>query len=258
MLVRRPGSVQDPTLEPRVPARIVAADLRGSVTLLTFESLAPFRFEAGQYVALHHPQGDVPMSLASAPRRLPYFELHYRPIAGTVEAARMDQLLAGTDVGRRSLAARSGEDHGSGTTPHPSRANESTSSGRWATSRHGTRRRSSSRGERAPRRRPAFWSGCGTSMNRRRPHCGGAWRRRPTSTRMATSSPWRVRTGSTTGPLSTGLRARTHCCRRFAEAPLPEDIVLSGPPGFVQAVAATLGRLGVDRARMRSDMFAFE
>ena len=143
--------------EERVPARIVAADLRGPVTLLTFESLAPFRFEAGQYVALHHPQGDVPMSLASAPRRLPYFELHYRPIAGTVEAARMDQLLAGTEVGRRSLAGRSGEDHGSGTptpfssdhgsgTPHPSRANESTSSDRWARSRHGTHRRSSSRG----------------------------------------------------------------------------------------------------------------
>ena len=62
--------------------------------MLTFEALDGFAFRAGQYVLIRHPDGDVPMSLASAPHRLPYFSLHYRAIAGTPEAARMDDLLA--------------------------------------------------------------------------------------------------------------------------------------------------------------------
>ena len=257
MLVRRPGSVQDPTVEPRVPARIVAADLRGSVTLLTFESLAPFRFEAGQYVALHHPQGDIPMSLASAPRRLPYFELHYRPVAGTVEAARMDQLLAGTDVGRRSVAGRSGEDHGSGTpTPFSSERIDVVGPLGEVTARHA----------------PTLFLAGGTGAAQATGFL--EWLRdfdEPPQTALW----WSVATPTDLyqdGYFFDLARSDWFDYRPFvdrpagentllpalAEATLPEDIVLSGPPGFVHAVAATLGRLGVDRARMRSDMFAFE
>ena len=243
--------------EERVPARIVAADLRGPVTLLTFESLAPFRFEAGQYVALHHPQGDVPMSLASAPRRLPYFELHYRPIAGTVEAARMDQLLAGTEVGRRSLAGRSGEDHGSGT-PTPFSSERIDVVGPL--------------GEVTARNAPTLFLAGGTGAAQA---TGFLEWLRDLDEPPRTALWWSVATPADLyqdGYFLDLARSDWFDYRPFvdrpsgentllpalAEATLPEDIVLSGPPGFVHAVAATLGDLGVDRARMRSDMFAFE
>ena len=241
--------------EERVPARIVAADLRGPVTLLTFESLAPFRFEAGQYVALHHPQGDVPMSLASAPRRLPFFELHYRPVAGTAEAVRMDQLLAGTEVGRRSLAGRSGEDHGSGTPLSGERIDVV-----------------GPLGEVTARNAPTLFLAGGTGAAQA---TGFLEWLRDLDEPPRTALWWSVATPTDLyqdGYFFDLARSDWFDYRPFvdrpsgdntllpalAEAPLPEAIVLSGPPGFVHAVADALGSLGVDRTRMRSDMFAFE
>ncbi len=56
-----------------------------------------FRFRAGQYLEVLHPDGPVPLSIASAPWRLPELHLHYRPIPGAPEAARMDELLAASE-----------------------------------------------------------------------------------------------------------------------------------------------------------------
>ena len=36
-----------------------------------------FRFRPGQYLEVLHPDGPVPMSIASAPHRLPELHLHY-------------------------------------------------------------------------------------------------------------------------------------------------------------------------------------
>lgn len=54
----------------------------------------PFSFSAGQYLQVVHPDGTIPMSVASGPHRLPEFTLHYRSTPGVAEAALMDELLA--------------------------------------------------------------------------------------------------------------------------------------------------------------------
>ncbi len=56
-----------------------------------------FVFEAGQYLEVLHPDGPVPLSIASAPRRLPALHLHYQSVEGLAEAARMDALLGSRD-----------------------------------------------------------------------------------------------------------------------------------------------------------------
>lgn len=65
------------------------------VQRLVLEMPASFRFRAGQYLTVAHPDGGIPLSIASAPRRLPLLHLHYRSTPGNPEAARMDALLDG-------------------------------------------------------------------------------------------------------------------------------------------------------------------
>lgn len=55
---------------------------------------AGFAFRAGQYIEAVHPDGTIPLSIASAPWRLPELHLHYRSTPGIAEAERMDELLA--------------------------------------------------------------------------------------------------------------------------------------------------------------------
>jgi CDP-4-dehydro-6-deoxyglucose reductase len=55
---------------------------------------AEFRFRAGQYLEILHPDGAIPLSIASGPHRLPELHLHYRSTPGSREAAWMDALLA--------------------------------------------------------------------------------------------------------------------------------------------------------------------
>jgi CDP-4-dehydro-6-deoxyglucose reductase, E3 len=66
-----------------------------------------FHFEAGQYVQVLHPDGPIPLSIASAPRRLPELHLHYRSTPGVAEAERFDALLA--TGGPLELAAPAGD-----------------------------------------------------------------------------------------------------------------------------------------------------
>jgi CDP-4-dehydro-6-deoxyglucose reductase len=53
-----------------------------------------FAFEAGQYIEVMHPEGAIPLSIASGPRQLPELHLHYRTTPGVAEARWMDELLA--------------------------------------------------------------------------------------------------------------------------------------------------------------------
>jgi CDP-4-dehydro-6-deoxyglucose reductase, E3 len=66
-----------------------------------------FHFAAGQYLQVIHPEGPVPLSIASAPWRLPELHLHYRSTPGLAEAARMDALLAKAD--RLTVSAAAGD-----------------------------------------------------------------------------------------------------------------------------------------------------
>ena len=52
-----------------------------------------FDFAAGQYIYLHADQRRLPLSIASAPARLPELELHYRSTPGDPNAAALDALL---------------------------------------------------------------------------------------------------------------------------------------------------------------------
>jgi NAD(P)H-flavin reductase len=55
----------------------------------------PFSHKSGQYLNIAHPAGThIPLSIASAPARLPRLELHYRSTPGLVEAELLDELLA--------------------------------------------------------------------------------------------------------------------------------------------------------------------
>ncbi len=74
-------------------AAIVA--VRGAPTqVITLAVDAGYQFRAGQYLEVVAP-GDVriPLSIASAPGRLPELELHYRSTPGVPEALAMDNLL---------------------------------------------------------------------------------------------------------------------------------------------------------------------
>jgi CDP-4-dehydro-6-deoxyglucose reductase len=82
---------------PEVPARIVSVAHDSGVSLITLTLGSPFPFLAGQYLNVVHPGGvRIPMSIASAPDRLPQLELHYRPLPGVPEAALMNELLDGS------------------------------------------------------------------------------------------------------------------------------------------------------------------
>jgi NAD(P)H-flavin reductase len=62
---------------------------------LALTPTALFRFRPGQYLNVVHPGGGlIPLSVASAPERLPEIELHYRPIQGVAQADLMNEMLA--------------------------------------------------------------------------------------------------------------------------------------------------------------------
>ncbi len=59
----------------------------------------PYTFRAGQYLQVQAPDGtQIPLSIASAPTRLPELELHYRSTPASPEAQIMDVLLTGSTL----------------------------------------------------------------------------------------------------------------------------------------------------------------
>jgi CDP-4-dehydro-6-deoxyglucose reductase, E3 len=79
-----------------IPAHIQSVAHHDSgVRRITLTLHGPFRHRAGQYLNIVHPGGvRIPLSIASAPHRLPRLELHYRPLPGVADAVLMDELLA--------------------------------------------------------------------------------------------------------------------------------------------------------------------
>ncbi|NJN51572.1 MAG: hypothetical protein HC809_07125 [Gammaproteobacteria bacterium] len=83
-------------------ARLTAVEQHaGDIRIIRLAATAAFNFKAGQYLRiLTGSPGDgraIPFSIASAPRRSPELELHYKPIAGSADATAMNALLASTD-----------------------------------------------------------------------------------------------------------------------------------------------------------------
>ena len=59
----------------------------------------PYNFKSGQHLNIVAPDGLlIPMSIASAPERLPELELHYRPVSGAREAETLNILLEGKQL----------------------------------------------------------------------------------------------------------------------------------------------------------------
>jgi CDP-4-dehydro-6-deoxyglucose reductase/3-phenylpropionate/trans-cinnamate dioxygenase ferredoxin reductase subunit len=66
-----------------------------------------YSFQAGQYLTVLHPDGtSIPLSIASAPHRLPDLTLHYRSTPNLAEAVAMDSLLP---TGTLTLSAAAGD-----------------------------------------------------------------------------------------------------------------------------------------------------
>jgi NAD(P)H-flavin reductase len=77
----------------KITARLRAVEpLNAAVQQLLLDATG-FEFSAGQYIYLHAGQQRVPLSVASAPARLPELELHYRSTPGDPDAAALDALL---------------------------------------------------------------------------------------------------------------------------------------------------------------------
>ena len=76
-----------------ITARLRAVEpLNATVQQLLLDATG-FEFSAGQYIYLHAGQQRLPLSVASAPARLPELELHYRSTPGDPDAAALDALL---------------------------------------------------------------------------------------------------------------------------------------------------------------------
>jgi len=84
-------------LNPQNPPATFLCELRARrgapVQRIVLEMPSGFAFRAGQYLEVVHPEGTIPLSIASGPRRLPELHLHYRSTPGVREAAWMDELL---------------------------------------------------------------------------------------------------------------------------------------------------------------------
>lgn len=80
---------------PAIHASIIG--ISGSpVRRIRLQAREGYSFESGQYLNIVDSDGSlIPMSIASAPERLPELELHYRPISGAPEAETLNKLLNG-------------------------------------------------------------------------------------------------------------------------------------------------------------------
>ncbi|MCZ6641604.1 MAG: hypothetical protein O7F71_08510 [Gammaproteobacteria bacterium] len=69
------------------------------VQKLTLRVSTTFHFQAGQYLKIAHPSGElIPLSIATAPYRLPELDLHYQSTAAP-EATLMDEMLEASKRG---------------------------------------------------------------------------------------------------------------------------------------------------------------
>lgn len=77
-----------------------------NVQKLVLQVSREFNFQAGQYLQIVHPTGElIPLSIATAPHRLPELHLHYQSTS-TPEAALIDGLLMAFEQGAREIDVR--------------------------------------------------------------------------------------------------------------------------------------------------------
>ena len=76
-----------------ITARLLAVEPLNATVRRLLLNATGFDFSAGQYIYLHAGQQRLPLSVASAPARLPELELHYRSTPGDADAAALDALL---------------------------------------------------------------------------------------------------------------------------------------------------------------------
>jgi CDP-4-dehydro-6-deoxyglucose reductase len=76
-----------------ITARLISAEPLNTAVQQLLLNATGFRFDAGQYLHVHAGSRRLPLSIASAPTRLPELELHYRSTPGDEDAAALDALL---------------------------------------------------------------------------------------------------------------------------------------------------------------------
>lgn len=196
-----------------------------------------FDFRAGQYLEVLHPEGAIPLSIASAPERLPELHLHYRSTPGTDAATRMDALLeAGGPLAIRGPG-------GDVALPRPLTG-------------------------------PALIAAGGTGIAQAMSFID-AWHFAPPDSEVtllwcadeqtdfylrdeldALDAPWLERV-----LIADDDRAATNRGLVWLRERAPElagcHIILAGGPGFVYAAFDNLVEAGVDPARMQSDVFSY-
>ncbi len=200
-----------------------------------------FHFRAGQYLEVLHPDGPVPLSIASAPWRLPELHLHYRPIPGAPEAARMDELLARSERrGRLEVRGPGGD-----VVLEP------------------------------PLAAPALIVAGGTGMAQAMSFVDAFSHADPGAPVTVLwcvdrdedfyldeelegpARPWLRLVKIADANRSEANRGLDWLRRHAGELAADSVVVLSGGPAFVHAACAALAQAGVPRERMRSDVFSY-
>lgn len=204
---------------------------------LILEMPASFRFRAGQYVQVLHPDGPIPLSIASAPRRLPELHLHYRSTPGLPEAARLDALLAAG--GPLTLSAAAGDVSLPTPLPGPTLIVAGGTGAAQAMSFIddflGTD------------------PGAAVTLLWCVDEAGDAYLERDLAALQVSWLTVNVIVDADRSPANRGLTwLRTHGAR-FRGAP----VVLAGGPGFVYAACDALSEAGLDPDELRSDVFAY-
>jgi CDP-4-dehydro-6-deoxyglucose reductase len=220
----------------------IRARTGGSVVQLVLEMPADFRFRAGQYLEILHPDGAIPLSIASGPHRLPHLHLHYRSTPGVVEAAWMDTLLAaGTPLLARGP-------FGNVSAPEDPDVPMLLIAGGTGISQV---RALLDQFVIEPRRAPVtvLW-------------CADAAADLYCRAELETMASARVRIESVVDPRrdpdNAGLRRAVELAvAAAAEAVKRHWILLGGSPGFVHAVADALTSAGIDPRSLHSDVFAY-
>jgi len=205
------------------------------------EADTSFRFHAGQYLLLVHPNRSVPFSIATSPHHLPALEIHYRPITASADAAIVDALIAERqdltiegpfgdvfvdDAAREPLLLIAG---GTGVAQ----------AGAIVDFLRTRRQRARVTLLWSVARSTDFY--CDAEI---RAFADASW----CTIRPVVDSPGTVQ--------SAGENAAVAWLRAHG-APDAAQVILCGAPPFVYAVTDALEALGIPRSRMRSDVFSY-
>lgn len=196
-----------------------------------------FEFAAGQYIYLHAGQRRLPLSIASAPARLPELELHYRSTPGDADAAALDALLP------RARDLTFDGPHGNVVVTDPTREPLTLIAGGTGVSQAASiiEQLAGTGKQRLPVQ--LWWSLAAPAANYRlsviERACNEPW--------FALETLYDEPAAEANGALA---RIRSGCIN-------PGQYILCGAPGFVYSCAGGLLERGVRRGALRSDAFDY-